>query len=400
LERTAEGYVRCTLQLAQHQPSLVEAWLGPDTWRPGPRRPVAAIRADIDQTLTSLVALRVSGGEATSRHHYLRRQLDALTLAARRLAGESMSFTEEARASLGEDVAKFMERAEPHNSAIAHHHEIAAARAELERRLPGTGRLHERYTRFQREQALPAERARTAVQAGLDVCRRLLRHNLALPDSESVHLEFESGLGVQARALYEGAFLTQVSVDLSGPIDLARVLWLAAHEAYPGHHVQHVFAERDVLASKGWLERALFPAFGSHLLCSEGAAEAGAALLLEGDGFEAACRQVAAAIRVPPRDIAGLVTVHRAVADLDISIVDTARAYLDGEIDTETAVEQLADGALVTNPRQLLFAIERQRTRILAYPVGRRLVQALVNTAPPAERWRRLQTVATTLTLS
>jgi len=55
--------------------------------------------------------------------------------------------------------------------------------------------------------------------------------------------------------------------------------------------------------------------------------------------------------------------------------------------------------ALVLDAQQFLFVIERQRTRLLAYPVGRRLVTAHVFDAPAARRWGRLADVATTMTL-
>jgi hypothetical protein len=45
----------------------------------------------------------------------------------------------------------------------------------------------------------------------------------------------------------------------------------------------------------------------------------------------------------------------------------------------------------------LLGVIERQRTRVLAYPFGRRLVTRLVFDRPPADRWMRLRELATTL---
>jgi hypothetical protein len=53
LDDVADRYVRLTLQLAQHQPSLVESWLGPTDWRPGPRMPVSAIRSEIEEARTA-----------------------------------------------------------------------------------------------------------------------------------------------------------------------------------------------------------------------------------------------------------------------------------------------------------------------------------------------------------
>jgi len=91
--------------------------------------------------------------------------------------------------------------------------------------------------------------------------------------------------------------------------------------------------------------------------------------------------------------------VHRAVAELDLVIAATARAYLDGELGSEAAAEQLTTRALVMDAQRFLFVIERQRTRILAYPVGRRLVTAHVFGAPSLGRWPRLASIATTMTL-
>jgi hypothetical protein len=73
--------------------------------------------------------------------------------------------------------------------------------------------------------------------------------------------------------------------------------------------------------------------------------------------------------------------------------------YLDGEIGSEAAVARLRDEALVPNATQLLAVIERQRTRVLAYPLGRRLVLQSLLDAPAAQRWSRLAAIATTLTI-
>ena len=97
--------------------------------------------------------------------------------------------------------------------------------------------------------------------------------------------------------------------------------------------------------------------------------------------------------------IADLVAVHRAVATLDQIVPGVAQAYLDGDIWGEAAAERLNTEALVPDGGRLLNAIERQRTRILAYPVGRRVVSAALAGGAADERWRRLVEVSTTLCL-
>ena len=263
LDAIAERYVRLTLQLAQHQPSLVEAWLGPESWRPGPRRPVAELRQKIEET--TALATATSEAERGERFRYLRQQLDALLIAARRLSGESIRFVEEARASLGSDVADAIEHLPPASTG-SDTPATAAARESLEQRLPGRGALHERYAAFRSRHALARERIMPALQTALTACRGRVRPLLTLPDDESVLLEAATGLGLEARAIYERNFRSRVFIEMSGPLDLARLVWLVAHETYPGHHVQHVLADRDLVIGRNWHERALWPSFGRHLL--------------------------------------------------------------------------------------------------------------------------------------
>jgi hypothetical protein len=384
----AERYVRLTLRLALHQPSLVETWLGPDEWRPGPREPVAKIQDEIVAAHAALRDLK-RPPDLSDRLTYLTGQFDALLTAARRLSGQSMRFEDEARLALGVTADRLKSNTV----------EIAAARADLDRMLPGRGTIHERYATFRLRHRLPSDRAVAVFRQAVDVCRSRVASRIEIPSSESIDLVAEAS-GQEARAVYQGNLRTRVTFDPAGSPDLARIVWLAAHETYPGHHVQHVLADRDCVNAKGWHERALHPTFGRHLLIAEGAAEAGAALLLEGEAFEEVCRVLARAAGVPPQSIGDLVAIHRAVATLDEVIPGIAEQYLDGAIGSEAAVERMKSESLVSNARDMIAVIERQRTRLLGYPLGRRMVAAELGDGPAEGRWRRLARIATHLTLS
>lgn len=397
LDVIAERYVRLTLRLAQHQPSLVESWLGPEGWRPGPRRPVAEIAAEL-ASLRAAATDPAHDRDAPVRTRYLRQQLEALWLAARRLAGETMPFAAEAQAAFGDEVAATIGGLD--SEAVLARPEITTARAQLEHRLPGRAVLHQRYLTFRTRHAIAPERVRPALHAALAVCRARVRAELPLPDDEHVDLEAASGVGLAGLATYQGRYRSRATIDIGGALDLARLVWLVAHETYPGHHVQHVLADSDLVENKAWTERQLHPSFGRHLLLAEGAAEAGAALLLGASAFEEICRELAPIAGTPPAAIPDLVNVHQAVSELDLVIAAVARAYLDGLLSSEAAADQLSTQALVADARQFLFLVERQRTRLLAYPIGRRLVAAHIFSEPPARRWKQLARVATTLTLS
>ena len=385
----AERYVRVALKLAQHQPDLVDAYLGPAEWRPGPRVPVAGLLAETIQLSAAIDALgRDRTPEALrTRLRYLAGQVKGLRTAARRLAGESMRFADEARDALGIEWS-----ARP--SAAAED-----ARRDLDARLPGTGSLHERYTAFRRRHAVARDAVLPVFEAAIAMCRERVRERVTLPDEERVDADVLDGGGFEARAIYSGAFRTRVAIDPSGTADLARIVWLAAHEAYPGHHLQHVLAERECVRGKGWIERTLHPGFGPHMLMAEGAAEAGAALLLEGDDFLSLCASLAADAKTTLVAIPDLIAVQRRITSLDDAVAIVADAYLDGGMGTAAAVDQLREEVLVPDASQLLGAIERQRTRILAYPVGRRLVIDQMAAMAAVERWPALQAIATQLVL-
>jgi hypothetical protein len=389
LDEIAERYVRLTLKLAQHQPSLVEIWLGPDDWRPGPRRPVAEIREEIFAAYAALAESTPPSGQ-NDRCRYLQGQLKALQVAVRRLAGESMRFLDEADAVLGVGNLNALEDGAA----------IESARAELGRRLPGRGPLHERHAAFRARHALSSGHIMPCFRAAVAACRDRVGRHVPLPETENVEVTTATDAAAEARAIYQGGFRTRVTIDSRGRTDLARLVWLAAHEAYPGHHVQHLLADRDHVEARGWRERALHPAFGNHLFCSEGAAEAGAALVLEGGAFEEICRELARMAGASSGTVSDLVAVHRAVMVVEAVIPPIAQAYLDGEIGSDAAADRLSSDALVADARRFLAVIERQRTRLLGYPLGRRIVSAEVFAVPPAERWRRLMAVATTLTTS
>ena len=87
-------------------------------------------------------------------------------------------------------------------------------------------------------------------------------------------------------------------------------------------------------------------------------------------------------------------------ARLDIEVAAIAADYLDTALSADAATTRLRDDALVLDPSGLLAFIEKQRTKMLAYPLGRRLVQGALAAVPESQRWARLGSVATTCTLA
>jgi hypothetical protein len=324
LDAIAEGYVRAALQLAQHDPSLVESWRGPESWRPGPRTPVKpivdtleALRADLD---------RVPASADNDRRTYLAGQLRALRVAGLRLLGATMTFDEEARESLG--VAR----------SVVDRSAVASARAEL---AGATGRV-----------AVPQERREAVMQAALSRCREAVQKSITLPSDESVDIEFEPGLGFDATAEYLGNHRTRIRVNTDAAFDAARALHLACHEGYLGHHLQFLLMDDALVHGRGWKEFMLTPSFGPHLLVTEGAGEAATALAFPSE--------------------------MRMRLVLEPLLPQIAGDYLDTKLSRAEAIDRLRDEALIPNPEGFLAFAEKRRARLLAYPAGRALVDKLL----------------------
>jgi hypothetical protein len=385
--QVGEGYVRLALSLARHQPSLVETWLGPAGWGEVSREPVAAIvgrLAELRQAMTAMAP--PADDDELARRRYVTGQLRALAVAAGRLSGLGASFADEAREALGVSP--------PPRDAAA----VDRLRRELSERLPGRGSLPERHAAFRAAHAVPAARVETAFAAAVAWCRQAAATHLPLPAGESMTLTAADERGWAAFSRPHDARTSDVWVARGGGSDVAHLLQLAAHEGTPGHHAQHVLATAELVERRGWVERALTPAFGPHRVLAEGAAEAGAELLLPLDQRERICAEVLLPAAGQRQALAPLlVRVERLVAALDLEVAYIAADYLDTSLGTEAASARLRDDALVLDPAGMLAFIERQRSRVLAYPLGRRLVGEALAAVPAAARWRRFAAISTLL---
>lgn len=365
LDTVAEGYVRVALQVAQHDPSLVESWRGPDTWRPGPRVPVAPLLQRITALRHDLARTAQPG--ADDRRDYLAGQLAALELAARRLLGESSTFAAEALAGFGYVVQA------PNES------DAAASREALSRELPGRPPPQARYAAYKRRLSVPASKAEGLMRAALAACRAATEKRFGLPAGESVELVFVDDSPWDGFAQYLGGHRTRITVNRRAAMDVSRALRLACHEGYPGHHWQFMLIDDELVRGRGWREFALAPAFGPHLFVSEGAAEAAADLAMPDSARAALYRDVLFPLAgLPPGDAARLARIERHMAALEPAAAHLIGEYLDGRLAHDAAAARLRDEALTLEPDGLLSFAERFRSRVLAYPAGRSTVRRAI----------------------
>lgn len=368
LDAIAEGYVRAALELSQHDPSLVEQWRGPESWHPGPRRPVAEIQRDVDQLQLRIeaAASRLASGVDAARARYLAAQIRALRYAVGRQLGRAASVDEQARDEFNA-IFPPLDR-----SAIARAHQ------QLAQVVPGKGVLADRVLALRQAATVPRERRLAVLTKALDACRHAVPAAIVLPDDERVDMIFKADLPWHAFARYQGQHRTDLEVHDDSDLDVSTAFRLACHEGYPGHHVQHLLIDR-LFGERQWPELLLTPGFGTHLLLTEGAAEVAADLALTAEQRVALYRDVLlpiAGLDAAPAET--LVHVDELLVELLPVVTAVARDYLAGAITRAAAVDRLKNEALVANPDGTVAFIERRRARALVYGEGRRVIQAAV----------------------
>jgi hypothetical protein len=364
VDSIAERYVRVTLALSQHDRSLVEDWRGPESWNPGPRRPVAELSPEVErlQQQIEAAASDISSPTEYARVHYLAGQIRALLFAVDRQLGRAASVDDQAAAEFDVTFPP-LDRA-----AIERVHE------QLDLALPGHHALDQRVAALRQATAVPREHRIAVLSRAVDACRAAAARVVPMPKDESINIVFRSRIPWDAFARYEGQHRTEIEINDDGELDMSRAVRLACHEAYPGHHVQHLLIDQ-LHDERRWPELLLSPGFGPHLLLSEGAAEVAADLSLPPDVRAPLYRErlfPGAALDIAHVD--RLVIVEDLLIQLLPVVTDVARQYLDSKITQQQALDRLRTEALVANPPAALAFIEQRRGRALVYGEGRRLV--------------------------
>jgi hypothetical protein len=157
-----------------------------------------------------------------------------------------------------------------------------------------------------------------------------------------------------------------VQVNRDFPLAASDLLEIAAHEAYPGHHVLSVLRERSL-----GRERALVAPRGREALLNEGLASYGLDLAFPGEERAKFEREVLYPLAGLDSEEAELYSrVAREVRRLAPLRVAAARSYLDGKRDRVQSVLFLENEALVPAPWAFLQFVDRYRTYVVTYTLG------------------------------
>jgi hypothetical protein len=323
------------------------------------------------------------------RRAWLDVQLIALETQAAALAGEELPYLDH------------VTRCFDHTPAWIPDERFDEAAAQIDELLPGDGPLEHRLAAWDSGLEVPVDRLPGVLEWVAARFRAVAAERFGLPDGEDLRLSLVRGQAWSAYNWFDGGRRSRIDVNTDLPLQAPRLPGLVAHEAYPGHHLEHSTKEAELVDRHGRLESSILLINTPECLISEGLADLGerfvapagerADLLVElferaGLGMEGdvtATREIAerAAAIDAPRSM--LASIGGNVALL---------RHVEGR-SHEEAVSYLRDVGRVSHARaeKRLEFIEHPlwRTYVFVYAEGETLLERWVDSVPVEEREAR-----------
>jgi hypothetical protein len=382
----ARDYLLLALRLNLHVPGIVDGYFGP-----------ADLKAQVDQERlrpparlaedATVLRHRLAGEVAEpDRRHWLDLQLAALETIARVRAGEPLPYLEQVtRCFAHTPVRRPLSRFED-----------AAGR--LDALLPGDGPLAARLAAENDAWTVPPERVAAVVDVLVARYRARAAGLFGLPDHEELKVSLVHDQPWTGYNWYDGGYRSRVELNLDLPLRLPGLIAVAAHETYPGHHLEHALKEQRLVEELGRLEASALLINTPECLVSEGLANLGCEIVVPPDELESLLVELAPLAEVPLAADAGALraaaarraSVAEQRATLDEAQVNAALMLHEDRLPRGDVLEFLIDvGRAAPEPaaKQLEF-IEHPlwRTYVFVYSEGEALLRRWLDLVPAQRR--------------
>lgn len=366
LNAIAERYVRLQLAVGVHDPDHVGWYYGPPQWRveaEADRQPIDKLRKIADRLLDEVRAVRVSGSDpmAQRRLRFLLAHLEAARFRLEQIAGMKVSFDEEARRLFG--VVPDLQPLESYDAVLDR----------IDALVPGPGLLSERVEAFRNRFAVPNDRVAAVMRIAVGECRRRTRAHITLPSTDDFSLEIVRGKGWSGNNVYHGEARGTIQFNTDFPLVMDRVVELACHESYPGHHTHVSLLDERLAKRRGWVEYSIFPLFGPIGFIAEGEASYAYEVAFtpkELLRFESSVLYPLAGL--DETDAPKLRSLRAELRELQGARLTIGRMFLDERIDRDRARELLERYQLVSSSfaEQILSFMTKYRSYIINYGLG------------------------------
>lgn len=378
----AENYVRLILDIGQYDSDFVDAYYGPEEWRPVDKKDTFP-SADFITRANGLISQIQTVEGDKNRKLMLVKQLIAARTKVEIIDGKLYAFDKE---------AKLLYDAQPPSNSDAYFDSLLV---DLEAALPGEGPLADRFNAFVNQFNIPLEKIDTVFQTAIAEARKRTNAYYDLPENENFVLEYVTDKSWSGYNYYQGNSQSLIQINTDFPIKISRAIDLACHEGYPGHHVFNALLEQNLVNNKGWKEYSVYPLFSPQSLIAEGSANYGIDVAFPGEERVQYEKEVLFPLAGLDAELADkYYEVQELISKLSYAGNEAARKYLNGEITREEAAEWMVKYQLSTPERamQRTRFFDQYRSYVINYNLGKdlvaRYVEAQGGTADqPEKRW-------------
>lgn len=368
-------YIRLAVALGERDNQSLDYYYGPENWVSDVKKQppgFAAIAHEAEQLFADLNG---------PQEEFLRKQVRAVAARARMLTGKRFTFDEEAAVLF--DLASLPQVDDS---------KLEETRRQIAKLLPGNGSLAARYDAFEARFLIPPERIPAVMDAAVKECRARSLARLNLPAEETITTAWVQDKPWSAFSLYQGGYRSRVRWNADFALTPDRALQLACHETYPGHHVQSMLLDRELVQKHGRVELMVQPTFSPQSFLSEALASAAVDLAFtpaEREKFQQEVLFPLAGLKTI--DAKKVFQIDRLVEGMEISQVGIARDFLDGRLEFVRAAEQFERQALMSHADATLKYLNQYRSYMLGYTTGRAMARScLINSN---DRWVVFQQV-------
>ena len=394
----AEDYVKLVLEVGLYDSYFVDAYYGPEEWKPKPLSksqkdfPAADLMAKAEGLYLKLEKIGNTelDDQLKLRHKYLQKQLKAVKGRIEFLKGRKFKFDEETEV--------FYDVVTPDYS-VRHFESLIL---ELDEILPGEGNLTKRLTKFKKDFIIPKDKLEIVFNTAINESRKRTLKYIDLPENENFVLEFVTDKPWGGYNWYKGNNFSLIQINTDLPVYIDRAIDLPAHEGYPGHHVYNCLLETNMVKKNGWMEFSVYPLYSPQSLIAEGTANYGISMAFPDDEKVKFEKEVL-------YTLAGLDSSRAKKYNEVLSLVGqisyvrnaAAKAYLNGEKSKEETIDWMVAYALRNkeSAEKSLSFIEAYRSYIINYNIGEDMVREYMgkNTSgSQKEKWELFEYLIST----
>lgn len=396
MDALAERYVRCILEMGQYDSDIVDAYYGPEEWKPFSGTEAESIPSRYFEGELQLIQEHLAlyntselRRQEQQRVSMLGKQVQAALTKLKLMEGEKLAFDEE---------ASLLYDAQPPHFKLSYFDSLLQ---EIDQDLPGRGNLAERWAAYRKQFEIPKEKLDTVFQAAISEARKRTKAHYVLPEGENFKVEYVKDKPWSGYNYFQGGGYSLIQINTDHAIFVERAIDLACHEGYPGHHVFNVLLEQELVNKRGWKEFSLYPLFSPQSLIAEGSANFGIEVAFPaGERLRFEQEVLFPLAGLEPAGAEQYYALLGKIKRLDFAGNEAARRYLDGEISREEAADMLVKYNFYEPAKALqrTHFFDRYRSYVINYNLGQEIVRQYVNARggsaqQPDKRWAVFQDI-------